>query len=263
MVISMDIGNTNVTIGVYEGEQLMTHWRIPSTCAQTADGVRHALQDLFVARSITRNTVEGVIACSVVPSLQVELQKAIQQLLDQRVIMAGTDVDIPISNRYGNPTQVGTDRLINAYGGQTRYGVPLVIIDFGTAITIDVVATDGAYVGGVITPGIEISLEALASRTALLPRVGLDVPAQVLGTSTEESIQSGMLYGYADMCDGLVRRLKREVSEHAKVVATGGYAEMIVTHCKSIDYTDNNLTIDGLHLLWKSLHRAKSLINSD
>ena len=249
MLIAVDIGNTNITIGLYVGEALNTTWRISSTTPKTADECRMALQELFAHSAHDPKQCEGIVLCSVVPRLTQPVSQALQQVTGVTPKVVGSDLPVPITNRYQDPAQVGQDRLVNAYAAAVRYGGPLIIVDFGTAITVDVVTKDRQYLGGIIVPGVEISLEALSQRTALLPRVTLEPQARVLGTTTTESIRSGLLHGFGSLCDGLVEKLKAECGLAAKVIATGGYARMISTYCKSIDCVNIDLTLDGLRLL--------------
>ena len=252
MLIAVDIGNTNITAGLYDGDALKTTWRISSAPPKTIDECRLAFQELFNGARLSPTPCAGIIMCSVVPRLTSAVAQALQQLTGTAPTLVGVDLIIPITNHYKDPSQVGEDRLVNAFSAWTRYGGPLIIVDFGTAITVDVVTGDREYLGGVIAPGVEISLEALSQRTALLPRVELEPQERVLGTTTTESIRSGLLHGFGSLCDGLVDKLKAECAPKAKVIATGGYAKMISTYCKTIDCVNSDLTLDGLKLLWES-----------
>ena len=252
LLLAVDIGNTNVTIGLYDGDTLNTTWRISSITPKTMDECRMAFQDLFSGAKLDPTHCRGIVICSVVPRLTQAVSQALQQLTRITPKIIGQDIIIPITNQYKDPSQVGQDRLVNAFSAWTRYGGPLIIVDFGTAITIDVVTRDRKYLGGVIAPGVEISLDALSQRTALLPRIELEFQEKVLGQTTTESIRSGLLHGFGSLCDGLVQRLKAECAPNAKVIATGGYAKMISTYCKTIDCVNAELTMDGLKLLWES-----------
>ena len=252
MLLAVDIGNTNVTIGLYEGDALSATWRISSLTPKTSDECRLAFQELFHGAQLDPKRCTGIVICSVVPRLIQPVTEALQRLTGVAPKLVGADLAIPITNHYKDPSQVGQDRLVNAFSAWTRYGGPLIIVDFGTAITVDVVTKDRKYLGGIIAPGVEISLEALSQRTALLPRIELEPQEKVLGTTTTESIRSGLLHGFGSLCDGLVEKLKTEISMKARVIATGGYAKMISTYCKSIDCVNPDLTLDGLKLLWES-----------
>lgn len=252
LLIAVDIGNTNVTIGLYEAETLKTTWRISSTGPKTADEFHVMLRDLCATAALDPRHAKGIVLCSVVPRLTPPLSDALRQLTGLVPLAVVSDIPIPITNQYQDPIQVGHDRLVNAFSAWTRYGGPLIIVDFGTAITLDVVTKDRRYLGGVIAPGVEISLDALSARTALLPRIELEPQPRVLGTSTPESIRSGLLHGFGALCDGLVNKLKAECAPRAQVIATGGYAKMISTYCQTIDCVNPGLTLDGLKLLWDS-----------
>ena len=243
MILAIDIGNTNITIGAFEGRRLRRRFSIPTALARRPARLRMALGR---ARG-------DAIICSVVPWATPRVIRALRMVGCSRVRVVGKDVKVPLRNRYRYPNQVGQDRLVGAYAAWRNYKRDCVVADFGTAITIDVVTRTGEYLGGLIAPGLDISLEALASRTALLPKVELKEPPELLGRDTANSIRSGILYGCAALCDGLVIQLKRQYVPKAAVVATGGASALIAKHARTIEHLKPHLVLEGLyHLTVKS-----------
>jgi type III pantothenate kinase len=262
MLLTIDIGNTNIAIGIFKGKRLITHWRIVTQAERTADEYYLIFKNLFAEAKIRIEGIKAIIICSVVPKALSILKETIKRLFKVKgtVIILGENLEVPIKNLYHNPKQVGQDRLANAFAGYTLYGSPLIIIDFGTAITFDLVSSKGEYLGGIIAPGIEISLEALSQRTALLPHVELAKPKGLIGKDTMNSIRSGIFYGFSGLCDGLVKRLKEELGKNTKVVATGGQAEIIATYCQTIDKVNKLLTLEGLRLIYENYKNVKNSI---
>ncbi|OGW92087.1 MAG: hypothetical protein A3D28_03335 [Omnitrophica bacterium RIFCSPHIGHO2_02_FULL_63_14] len=252
MILAIDIGNTSIHVGLFSRGRLRRRFILPTALARTAGPLRRRLP-----------RADEAIICSVVPWATPKLTTALRAAGCRRVRVVGRDLKVPLKNRYRYPRQVGQDRLVGAYAAWREFGKPLgargsglgrdcIVCDFGTAITIDVVTKAGEYLGGVIAPGLEISLEALASRTALLPRVDLRQPAELLGRDTATSIRSGVVLGCAALCDGLTARLKARHAPHAVVVATGGAAPLIARHARSIGRLRPNLVLEGLFQLNRS-----------
>jgi type III pantothenate kinase len=253
MLVAIDIGNTNITIGAFEGRRLRRWSAVPTALARQPGRLRRALE---------RAKGEAIL-CSVVPWATPRVERALRAAGCARVRIVGRDIRVPLINRYRYPRQVGQDRLVGAYAAWLRYHRDCIVCDFGTAITIDLVKTghlgrrtqdagrspNAEYWGGVIAPGLEISLEALASRTALLPKVALKASPELLGRDTANSIRSGLLYGYAALCDGLVAALKRRYAPRAVVVATGGACALIARHARTIDYLHRHLVLEGISKL--------------
>ena len=243
MILAIDIGNTTTGFGVFERGRLQIAWSIP-----TRPGRPPALAKTH-ARHL--RAASQIIICSVVPRMTAALVKRLRAVTTSPVLVVGRDVQVPLVNRYRYPKQVGQDRLVGAYAAWQTYKRSCIVADFGTAITIDVVTKQGEYLGGVIAPGLEISLEALATRTALLPRIVLKEPPELLGRDTANSIRAGLIYGCAALCDGLVTQLKAKYAPGATVVATGGAGPIIVKHARTIAHLRPHLVLEGLASLVK------------
>ena len=199
--------------------------------------------------------VDNIVICSVVPKVTVVLKKGLLRLLGRRPYIIGKDLVVPLKNLYRNPKQVGQDRLVNAYAAVMLYKAPLIVVDFGTAVTFDVISKDREYLGGMILPGLAISLDTLAERTALLPKVKLDKPKEFIGRDTKTSMLSGIVYGFAALTDDLARRIKDKIGRQAKLIATGGNISLIARHCRSIDKIDRDLTLKGLSFIFGGLKK--------
>jgi type III pantothenate kinase len=253
MLLAIDIGNTNITLGLFQGKRLARTFSLPTQSCRSGAGLARRLRRYRAAIAGT----EQAILCGVVPWATPKVAKALRSIGLKRVRVVGRDINVPLKNRYRYPKQVGHDRLVGAYAAWREFGKRLgargsglgrdcIVCDFGTAITIDVVTKAGEYLGGIIAPGLEISLEALANRTALLPRVALREPPELLGRDTANSIRSGILHGCAALCDGLVARLKRQYAPKAVVVATGGASPLLARHARTIDRVRPHLVLEGL-----------------
>jgi len=199
--------------------------------------------------------VDNIVICSVVPKVTGVLKKGLLRLLGRRPYIIGKDLVVPLKNLYRNPKQVGQDRLVNAYAAVMLYKAPLIVVDFGTAVTFDVISKDREYLGGMILPGLAISLDTLAERTALLPKVKLDKPKEFIGRDTKTSMLSGIVYGFAALTDDLARRIKDKIGRQARLIATGGNIALIAGYCKSIDKIDRDLTLKGLSFIYEGLKR--------
>ena len=249
MLLAVDIGNTTTNFGVYERGRLRSQFSIATRPGRTTDEVTLQLKALAKARRLHLRKAKQILICSVVPRMTSLLTQSLRSLDAVPIRIIGQDLQVPLKNRYTYPEQVGQDRLVGAYAAWKRFKRDCIVADFGTAITIDVVTKAGEYLGGIITPGLDISLEALATRTALLPRVELREPPELLGRDTANSIRSGLLYGCVALCDGLVAQLKRRYAPKAIVIATGGSSPLIAKHAHSIDRLSPSLVLDGLSIL--------------
>lgn len=242
MLLAIDIGNTNISLGLFKDNRLLRRFTIPTG----GKSYFAALKKIFL-----NNRVDEAIICSVVPQVTKVITKDLQRLLGKRPLIIGKDIFVPVKNLYRKPRQVGQDRLVNAYAGIRLYGAPLVAVDFGTAVTFDVVSRKNEYLGGMIIPGLKISLASLAEKTALLPKIKLERPKEFIGRDTRNSMLSGIFYGFSALTDDLAERIKLKIGKNAKVIATGGNIGLIGTYCKNIDYIDRDLTLKGLNLIYQ------------
>src|SRR2546430_1571849 len=227
VLLAVDVGNTNVTLALFDGERLAADWRVTSHRERTADEVAVELRDLFELRGFELSVVTGVVIASVVPTINPALVEASRRYLKCEPVMVGPGVKTSVRIRCENPKDVGADRIANALAAFTKYGGPIVVIDFGTAVTYDAINGDGDYLGGAIAPGVEISLDALVSQTAMLRRVEPAAPDSVIGRNTVASIQSGLVWGFVAQVEGMVKRMSDELGGQARVVATGGPAAFL------------------------------------
>jgi type III pantothenate kinase len=250
VLLAVDVGNTNVTIALFDGDRLAADWRVTSHRERTADEMAVELSQLFSLRGLDLNVVTGVVISSVVPSLNQALVEASRRYLKHEPVMVGPGVKTSVRVRAENPKEVGADRIANALAAYTRYGGPVVVIDFGTAVTYDAISADGDYLGGAIAPGIDISLDALVSQTAMLRRVEPIAPDSVIGRNTVASIQSGLVWGFVAQVEGMVARMVRELGGTAHVIATGGQASLVAGLTHVIEATDPLLTLEGLRLIY-------------
>lgn len=247
----IDIGNTNVVMGLYEGETLVAHWRIATDHQKMADEYAMLILDLFERSAQQPAEVEGVIIASVVPPLTGIFEKLSGRYFDQTPITIGPGVRTGVRILYDNPHEVGADRIVDAVAAHARYGGPTCVVDFGTATTFDAVSEQGDYLGGAIAPGIGIAAEALFQRTAKLPRIDLVRPPAVIGKNTVQSMQSGLLFGYVGLVEGIVARFKAILGPGMRVIGTGGLASLIAAETKIIEAVDPWLTLEGLRLIWE------------
>ena len=247
MLLTVDIGNTNTVLGVFEGEELLHSWRIKTDARATADELMLTFRGLLDGVGVT-----GVAACSTVPAALRELRTMLTRYyadLPTVIVEPGVKTGVPLL--FDNPKEVGADRVVNTLAAHHLWGGPVVIVDFGTSTNLDVVSAKGEFLGGALAPGIEISVEALAARAAQLRKVELVKPRSVIGKNTVEALQSGILYGFAGQVDGLVRRVVAELGGTATVVATGGLSALVVDHCETVDIREPNLTLIGLRLVFE------------
>lgn len=242
MLLAVDIGNTNISLGLFKDKRLVKKYSIP-----TQEKQYYSRLNAFLGKA--RSKIDDTIICSVVPKSLLILKKDLRKLLDRRPIIIGKDINAPIANLYRIPAQVGQDRLVNACAGVMLYGAPLIVIDFGTAITFDVVSRRG-YLGGMILPGLRISLDALAERTALLPKIKLNSPKEFIGRDTQNSMLSGIVYGFSALTQDLTRKIKHKIGKSTLVIGTGGNINLVAKFCKAFDSIDRDLTLKGLNLIY-------------
>lgn len=251
MLLTIDIGNTNLTLGLYEGSKLGAHWRLSTDHNRMPD--EYGLQFLGVLQNAgkTIKDIQGVSVASVVPPLTGRVVQACREYLKQEPLVVDAGVKTGIKIRYEDPKAVGADRVCDAVAVMKLYGGPACVVDFGTATTFNAVTKDGEYLGGAITAGINLAAEALYTRAAKLPRIDLQVPPSVIGRNTVHAMQSGLLFGYVSMVEGMVNRFRSELGGDMKVVATGGLAELVAHETKVIDIIAPWLTLEGLRLIWE------------
>jgi len=251
MLLAVDVGNTQTHFGTYTGDELLEHWRFATVRTATADELGAVLRALLELRGIGLADLDGSIVSSTVPQLEPEWIRMGRRYLGHDTLAVGPGLRTAMPIRIDNPRELGADRLVNAVAAFDRIGGPVIAVDFGTAVNYDVVSGRGEYLGGVIAPGVEISLEALTTAGAKLPKIDLLAPRSAIGKSTVEAIRSGIVYGFAAQVDGIVKRLVEELGEEADVIATGGLAERIVPFTTVIDAIDEDLTLKGLKLLYE------------
>lgn len=248
MILCVDIGNTNITLGIFKSGKLLKSLNIPT---------HQKSYSLDLNKLLRHKIIEDCIICSVVPKALAKFERDIRKITGKSPKITGKDVKTPVKNLYRIPSQVGQDRLVNAYAGIEIYSAPLIIIDFGTAITFDVISAKKEYLGGIILPGLRISLQALAEKTALLPIIKLQPPKEFIGRSTKNSMLSGAIYGFAALTDKLVTKIRAVIGKNAVCVGTGGNIDLIYKYCRKIDKIDKTLTLKGLYLLYQDKKAPK------
>jgi type III pantothenate kinase len=249
MLLVLDVGNTQTHFGTFDGDQLTQHWRFATVRESTADELGAKLSNLLDLRGLSFDDVSASIVSSTVPQLGSEWRVVGERYLGHGMVVVGPGIRTGMPIRYENPREIGADRLVNAVAAFERIGAACVVVDFGTAITFDPVSETGEYLGGIIAPGVEISMEALTERAAALPKIDLVEPRALIGKTTVDAIRSGIVYGFAGQVDGIVRRLRAELGTETATIATGGLAHAIVPFTEEIDETDDLLTLTGLRLL--------------
>jgi type III pantothenate kinase len=249
VLLVVDVGNTQTHFGAFEGDRLVEHWRFATVRESTADELGAALRTLLALRGMDLDRLDSSIVSSTVPQLGPEWAAMAARYLGHEMLVVGPGVRTGMPLRYDNPREIGADRLVNAVAAYDRFKGACIVVDFGTAITYDPVSATGEYLGGIIAPGVEISMEALTERAAKLPKIDLGPPRQLIGKTTVDAIRSGVIYGFAGQVDAIVRRLRAELGEEADAIATGGHADVVVPHTETIDEVDDLLTLTGLRLI--------------
>lgn len=251
MIVVMNIGNSNIVMGVYEGESLRYHWRFSTDRNKTEDEYGMLVKSLFDSVGLALHQVSGVIFSSVVPPMNFIIERMCEKYLHRKALVVGPGIKTGLNIKYEYPREVGSDRIVNAVAAIRDYGTPLIVVDFGTATTFCYIDEKGQYWGGAIAPGIRISTEALVSRTAKLPRIEMAKPAGVVGRNTVAAMQSGIYYGFVGQVEGIVRRIMAESGAEPQVVATGGLASLVANETECIHVVDPDLTLKGLRLIYE------------
>jgi type III pantothenate kinase len=251
LLLAIDIGNTHVVLGVFDGQRLLHHWRIGTHRQDTSDECAATLRSLFELAGLERGSVHhGIISCVVPPLLPI-FERTCEKLLRRPALVVGPGIRTGMPIRVENPREVGADRIVNAVATLALVGAPAIAIDFGTATSFDCVSREGEFVGGAIYPGVFVSLEALVNRASKLSSVEILRPPNVIGRNTTQNLQSGMVFGYAGMVDTMVRRMRKELGEDARVIATGGLAGLIASETETIERVEPFLTLEGLRLIYE------------
>jgi type III pantothenate kinase len=251
MLLAVDIGNTNIALGLFRERQLLHHWRVSTRREGTADEYGILLKNLFEIVRVPLGEIKGIIVASVVPPLQATFVEMVEGYLQKAPLVVGPGMKTGMPILYEDPREVGADRIVNAVAAFEHYGGPAIVVDFGTATTFDAISARGEYLGGVIAPGIGISAEALFERAAKLPRVEILKPKMVIGKNTIGSMQAGLFYGYVGLVDGIVRRMGKEMEREPVVIGTGGLAHLILAESETVERIDTFLTLKGLQILYE------------
>jgi len=257
MLLCVDIGNTNIVMGPYRGDELLTHWRISTDHQRMPDEYGMLLMDLLTHQGFRFQEIDGIALASVVPPVTDTFIEMLHHYLTPKPFIVDSGVKTGVAIRYDNPREVGADRVVNAAAAYTLYGGPACIVDFGTATTFDALSAKGEYLGGAIAPGVRVAAEALFQRTAKLPRIDLQRPKKAIGTNTVDSMRSGILFGYVGLVEGMVARFRRELGPEMRVIATGGLAGVIAEETRVIEVVDIWLTLKGLRLIYEMNEGAR------
>lgn len=256
MLLAVDVGNTHTVLGVYEGAKLLRDWRMASASNRTADETWLTIKSFCADAGIAPGAVTGVGISSVVPDLTDVFETLARKYFNVEPVTVSSSLDLGMKVLYADPTAVGADRLCNAIAGFRKYGGPLIIIDFGTATTFDVVSAGGEYLGGVITLGLESTAAELHRRAAKLPKIELRFPAAVIGRETAASMQAGVMFGTVDAVEGAIRRISSELGQKARVIATGGLAGIIARHTTAIEACEPSLVLDGIRMIYERVKKS-------
>jgi type III pantothenate kinase len=246
MLLAVDVGNTQTVFGLYDGGRLTDNWRVATEPERTGDEL-----GVLLGGFLDVDALDGICLSCTVPSLVRSYEEFAGRWARARLLAVGPGVRTGIPIRYDDPREVGADRIVNAVAARERYGAPCIVVDFGTSTNFDVVSPEGEYVGGVLAPGIEISMDALFARAARLFRVDFAEPPSVIGKTTASALQSGLVYGFAGQVDEIVARIRGELGAEARAIATGGLAEVVAPYARTIEKVDPFLTLEGLHLVWE------------
>ena len=249
MLLAIDIGNTNIVLGLYQAKKLITHWRLATQAERTADEYGVILTQLVEHGGYRCEQISAIAVSCVVPPMLTTTQELAARFFDRDPLIVGPGIRTGMPILYENPKDVGADRIVNGIAAYDKYRDACIVVDFGTATTIDLISKKGEYVGGAIAPGLSISLEALVQRASKLPRIEIVKPKEVVGRNTVNSIQAGIFYGYVGLVDGLVKRIQKEQNIQVKVIATGGLAPLVASECATIHEVDEFLTLDGLRII--------------
>ena len=255
MLLAIDVGNTNLTLGVFRGSELLHDWRLKTDRDQTVDGWGVLIRNLLTLAGLSATEIDGIVIASVVPSLNNSLRRMAERYFQQTPLLLDSTVNTGLTIAIDNPSEVGADRIANSVAAFERFGGPCVAVDFGTAINFDVVQANGSYVGGLLCAGVEVAAKALFSNTARLPQIEVTRPAKLIGTSTVGALQSGLFYGSLGLLDGILERLLAELGPETKIVGTGGQAHVICPSSKYVQVVDEHLTLKGLRLVWERVNR--------
>ena len=250
MLIAVDVGNTQTHVGMFRDKDLLQHWRFATVREATGDQIAVVMSGVLDLRGLALADIDGAIVSSVVPQLAHEYEYISENYLDGQLLVVGPTIRSGMPIRIERPHELGTDRLVNAVAAWDQYHDACVVVDFGTSTNYDVVSDQGEYLGGIISPGIEISMDALYDRAAMLTKVDIEAPKEVIGRSTQAALQSGLVYGFAGQVDGILRRVRGELGE-IKAIGTGGLASTIAPFCQELDHVDDLLTLTGLRILWE------------
>ena len=257
MLLAVDVGNTQTVLGLLRGPELVHHWRIATEAQRTADEIAALLDRLLELGDLDWSELDAVCLSSTVPVLVREYERFAERYASAPILVIGPGVKTGMPIRIDDPREVGPDRIVNAVAARERYGTPCIVVDFGTATTFDAVSAAGEYVGGVIAPGIETSMDALFARAARLVRVDFAPPTSAIGKNTVHALQSGFVFGFAGQADAIAERMREELGAEARVVATGGLASLVAPHSRTIELVDPWITLEGLRLIWERRPRRR------